>query len=325
MNVFEQYNVSHPINSRATRRCKHCISRSLVAVMLLTLLASARLLAADEAPYQLDRSFPQLPEGLRLGAVSGVAIDRNDHVLVFDRGEPPILVFDARGNFKGAFGRGLFTSPHGLRVDPEGNVWVTDNANHTVLKLDPTGKVLLTLGTKNESGTDERHFNKPTDVAFARNGDFYVSDGYGNSRVVKFDKDGRFILAWGRKGSGDGEFNLPHAVRVDSKDQVYVADRENNRIQVFDSKGKFLRKIEGIAPFGLEIARDDTLYVADGRANVIVKMRADGTVLARWGGTGRGPGQFDMAHGIAVDSAGAVYACDINGRRIQRFVPAGRR
>jgi DNA-binding beta-propeller fold protein YncE len=296
--------------------------------MLCAGLVIGVLLLAGEAPapageaYKLDASFPQLPADVKLGAVSGVATDAAGNVLVFHRGEPPILVFEPSGKFIRSMGKGLFSSPHGLRLDREGNVWVTDNFNHTVMKLSPEGKVLLTLGVRDRRGVDERHFDRPTDIAFAANGDVYVSDGYGNSRVVKFDKDGKFLLAWGTKGAGDGEFNLPHAVRLDSKGRVYVGDRENNRIQVFDAGGKFIRKIEGVAPFGLFITADDTLFVADGRANRVVKMTSEGNVLASWGEKGTGPGQFDLPHGVAVGADGAVYVCDINGKRVQKFVPA---
>jgi DNA-binding beta-propeller fold protein YncE len=282
--------------------------------------ASASAARAGET-YKLDPDFPRLPADVKLGAVSAVATDSHGDVLVFHRGEPPILVFDTSGKLLRSFGKGLFASAHGLRVDRDDNVWVTDNMNHTVLKLSPDGKVLLTLGERNRPGDDERRFNRPTDVAFAPNGDFYVSDGYGNSRVVKFDRDGKFILSWGRKGKADGEFDLPHAVRIDSKGSVYVADRENDRIQVFDPNGKFLRKIKGVAPFGLFITPDDTLFVADGRANRVVKMNTEGKVLASFGEKGTGPGQFDMAHAVTVARDGAVYVCDINGKRVQKFVP----
>jgi DNA-binding beta-propeller fold protein YncE len=293
-----------------------------VQLIIGALLVGGGSAAPAGEAYKLDATFPQLPPDVKLGAVSGVATDAAGNVLVFHRGEPPILVFEPGGKFIRSMGKGLFSSPHGLRVAPDGNVWVTDNFNHTVLKLSPEGKVLLTLGVKDRRGVDERHFDRPTDIAFAKNRDVYVSDGYGNSRVVKFDKDGKFLLAWGSKGDKDGEFNLPHAVRVDSKGQVYVGDRENNRIQVFDPEGKFIRKIEGVAPFGLFITKGDTLFVADGRANRVVKMTAEGKVLASWGEKGTGPGQFDLPHGVAVGADGAVYVCDINGKRVQKFAPA---
>ena len=288
-------------------------------------LASAGY-AADGPPYQLARGFPQLPSGQKLGAVSGVATDARGNVLVFHRGDAqrPVLVFDKSGALLRSFGAGLFTSTHGLLVDPDGNVWTTDNANHTVVKFSPDGKVLLTLGEKDVPGDDERHFNKPTDVAFAPNGDIYVSDGYGNSRVVKFDKSGKFLLAWGKKGSAAGEFNLPHAVRLDSKANVYVADRENRRIQVFDPGGKFLRQFaNGVSPYGLFITPDDTVFVADGVNHRVVKMTAEGKVLAQWGTGGREPGNFLMPHGICVGDDGAVYVAEVTGARVQKFVPKG--
>jgi DNA-binding beta-propeller fold protein YncE len=281
------------------------------------------LAAAEEPAYRLVRGFPELPPGVKLGAVSGIATDAAGNILVLHRGdaERPILVFDPDGKFLRAFGNGLFKSTHGLRVDPDRNVWTTDNANHTVVKLGPDGKVLMTLGEKDVPGEDERHFNKPTDVAFAANGDFYVSDGYGNSRVVKFDKSGKFLLAWGKKGSGRGEFNLPHAVRLDSKGDVYVADRENKRIQVFDGSGKYLRQFAiGVSPYGLFITPDDTVFVADGVAHRVSKMTTDGNVSARWGMGGREPGNFLMPHGITVGADGAVYVAEVTGARVQKFV-----
>ena len=297
--------------------------RSLIAAAVL-LSFGAPAGAADESPYKLVRGFPQLPPGLRLGAVSGVATDRDGNVLVLHRGDPrqPILVFDRDGRFLRSFGASLFTSTHGLRIDPGGNVWTTDNANHTVVKFSPDGKVLMSLGEKDVPGEDERHFNKPTDVAFAPNGDVYVSDGYGNSRVVKFDKTGKFLLAWGRKGAGEGQFNLPHAVRLDSKGNVYVADRENQRIQVFDPVGKFLRQFaNGVSPYGLFITQDDTLFVADGVAHKVLKMTTEGKVQTQWGAGGREPGNFLMPHGICVGNDGAVYVAEVTGARVQKFVP----
>jgi DNA-binding beta-propeller fold protein YncE len=293
----------------------------VMAFCVTALSGSAR--AEEASQYRLVRGFPHLPPGLKLGAVSGVAADAKDNVLVFHRGDArrPVLVFDRDGKFLRSFGEGLFTSTHGLRVDPDGNVWATDNANHTVVKFGPDGKVLMTLGEKGVAGDDERHFNKPTDVAVAPNGDLYVSDGYGNSRVVKFDKAGRFLLAWGKKGAGPGEFDLPHAVRLDSKGNVYVADRENKRVQVFDPDGKFLRQFaEGVAPYGLFITPDDTVLVADGVAHRVVKMTTDGKVMAQWGTGGREPGNFLMPHGICVGPDGAVYVAEVTGARVQKFV-----
>jgi DNA-binding beta-propeller fold protein YncE len=270
--------------------------------------------------YHLVADFPRLPAGWTLGAVSGVATDAKGDVLVFHRGEHPLLVFDDHGKFLRSFGDGMFASAHGLRVDAYDNIWVTDNANHTVTKFSSDRKVLMTLGEKNVPGEDAGHFNKPTDIAFAPNGDFYISDGYGNSRVVKFNKQGKFLAAWGKKGAAPGEFNLPHAIRLDAAGHVYVGDRENDRVQIFDANGKFLRQFGGFAPFGLFITPDQTLFVADGRANKILKMTLDGKVLASWGTTGAEPGNFQLPHGLTVARDGAVYVGEINGKRLQKFV-----
>ena len=295
------------------------------ALLLLTCLpAVAQDPEPAPAPYRLVRGFPQRPEGVTVGAVSGVATDAAGNLYAFHRGDAthPILVFDPSGRYVRSFGAGQFPSSHGLRMDPDGNLWATDVVNHTVTKLSPDGKVLLTLGETGVAGVDQRHFDKPTDVAFAANGDVYVSDGYGNSRVVKFDKNGRFLLEWGQKGKGHGDFDTPHQVRLDSTGDVYVADRENKRIQVFTPDGKFVRVIaEGIAPYGLFITPDDTLFVADGLKHEVLKLDRDGKVLARWGGGGREPGKFLLPHGITVDRDGAVYVSEITGARVQKFSP----
>jgi len=261
-----------------------------------------------------------LPKGMRLAGVSGVATDSKGNVLVFHRGVEPLLVFEPSGKFVRAFGKGLFKSAHGLRVDKDDNIWTTDNADHIVIKFDHEGKVLMILGERGVAGEDERHFNKPADIAFGDNGDFFIADGYGNSRVVKFDKNGKFLLAWGKKGKGEGEFNIPHAVRIDSKGLLYVGDRENDRVQVFDQNGKFIRQFGGFAPFGLFITKDDELLVADGRANKVHRVTLEGKILETWGNRGPEAGNFFLPHGITLAADGAVYVTEIDGKRIQKFV-----
>lgn len=288
--------------------------------LLFALLIHATTARAD---YRVIPNFPQLPPGTRLMAVSGVAIDSKGDIFVFHRGvanADPILVFDPSGKFLRSFGKGLFKSAHGLRIDAHDNLWTTDNADHIVIKMDHDGRVLMTLGQRGIPGEDDKHFNKPTDVAVADNGDFFVSDGYGNSRVVKFDKDGKYLLAWGKKGKGEGEFNLPHAVRIDSKGLLYVADRENDRIQVFDQQGKFQRQFGGFAPFGLFLTKSDQIYIADGRANRILHLTPEGKQLESWGKRGPEAGNFFLPHGIAVAADGSVYVTEIDGKRIQKFV-----
>jgi DNA-binding beta-propeller fold protein YncE len=271
--------------------------------------------------YRLDSDFPQLPDGMKLEAVSGVATDGAGNVLVFHRGRLPILVFTSAGKYLRSFGSGLFDSTHGLRCDNAGNLWTTDNKNHTVVKLGPAGEVLLTLGERNVKGETKRLFDRPADVAIAANGDVFIADGYGNSRVVKLDGRGKFLRAWGKKGDAVGEFDLPHAIRIDSKGLVYVGDRENDRIQVFNQDGQFVRMFGGFAPFGLHITYDDKLFVADGRANKVMIMTLEGEVLHEWGKLGSEPGNFNMPHGITVAADGAVYVTEIRGKRVQKFLP----
>lgn len=258
---------------------------------------------------------------MAVGAVAGVATDAQGNVIVAHREEPPIAVFTKDGAFFRAFGAGTFEAVHGTRVDRDGNLWITDMRNHTVVKFSLEGKVLMALGERGVPGNDERHFNRPTDVAVAPNGDFFVSDGYGNSRVVKFDKSGKFLLSWGSKGAREGQFHLPHAVMLDAENQLYVADRENNRIQVFDTEGKFIRQFGGFAPYGIYLAPEKTLFVADGRAHRVLKMSLDGKVLATWGAHGSEPGNFKLPHGITVGADGAVYVAEVDGKRVQKFVP----
>jgi sugar lactone lactonase YvrE len=157
-------------------------------------------------------------------------------------------------------------------------------------------------------------------VAFGANGDFFVSDGYGNNRIVKFTKDGKYVKAWGTKGKAEGQLHLPHCVQIDGQGLLHVGDRENNRVQVFDQDGGFVRSYGGFAPYGMCLTAEQTLLVADGRANKCLHMTLSGKVLAEWGGKGDGPGQFNLPHCIAVDRKGNVYVGEINGQRLQRFV-----
>ncbi len=271
--------------------------------------------------YRPVKGWPQLPADLKLGPVSAVAANAAGRVYVCHRGQRPIVVFDRAGKYLRSWGDGLLQTPHGLRVDPAGNVWVTDMAAHVVLKFDPAGKLLLTLGKRNQPGATPDRFNRPTDVAVAPAGEFYVADGYGNARVVKFSREGKYISEWGRKGTGPGEFHLPHAIFLDDKGRVYVGDRENNRVQVFDGTGKFVAQWkESGAPYGLFRTGDGRLFVADGRANWIKVLGPDGKALGRWGEKGKGPGQFDTPHMLCVDRDGAVYVADLGNRRVQKFV-----
>ncbi len=302
----------------------------IVGGLVLALLSF--LPAKDMRSYQVVHGWPQLPEGFALGEVSGVSVDSHNHVFVFHRGDRPILCFDGdSGEIVMSWGDGLFESAHGLDVDDQYNVWVTDVQRHQVFKFSHEGKLLMTLGEKGVPAWDETHFNQPTDVAVASSGYVYVSDGYGNHRIVKFSGDGKFLLEWGKEGDQPGEFGLPHGITVDTKGRVYVADRSNARIQVFDSDGSFLHQWKSTElgrPWGLEAGSDDYLYVADGGdpspklhdRDRGLKLDFRGNILAKWGSFGSYDGQFYWAHDIAVAENGDVYVTDVNhGMRVQKF------
>jgi DNA-binding beta-propeller fold protein YncE len=293
---------------------------SLAIVGVFAWWANSATQENDANPFQLAADWPKLPAGLKLGGVTGIAADAKDQIYVFHRTATPILVLDREGRLVRSWGEGLVKTAHGIRLDPEGNVWITDLGHHTVTKFDPTGKVLLTLGTKDKPGEGNDQFNKPADVAFGSGGEIYVADGYGNSRVMKFAKDGTYLKQWGKRGTAAGEFHLPHAVCVDSEGKVYVGDRENNRVQVFDGDGKYLNqwKVAG-GPFGLFLTTDRHFFVAEGRANRVDWSDAMGKMLATWGKKGIAPGDFQMPHGICADSQGNVYVAEVDGKRIQKF------
>jgi hypothetical protein len=284
--------------------------------------------------YRVDVDFPKLPPNQPMGQTAGVATNAKGEVLVYHRDERPLLIFNASGDLLRTIGTGIQKGAHGLRVDTDDNIWVTNYLNHTITKMDHLGNVLLRLGEAGIPGADSAHFNQPTDIAFAKNGDFYIADGYGNARVVQYSRQGKFIREWGSRGSAPGQFNLPHTIQVDSKGNVYVGDRENFRIQVFTAEGRYIREIGGLSPYGLFITKNDQLFAIDGKANQLTKLTLEGQVLARWG---EGPGNtitkelgknyvlrlkqgaFSMPHAITVGADGAVYVAEINGQRVQKF------
>ena len=272
--------------------------------------------------YKVNPDWPTLPPGWNFGEVAGVAVDGKGHVFVFHRGEHSIMEFTPEGRMVRSWGEGLFIRPHAIRVDPEGNIWTVDNDTHQVLKMDPSGRIRMVVGRRGQSGESDELFNRPTDVAFAPNGDFYVSDGYVNSRVVTFSKEGRYITAWGKKGDGDGEFNLPHSVAVDGQGRVYVGDRENYRVQVFDANGKFLTQWNHVgSPWGLDLQSDQTLFLADGHNDRILKVTLEGKVLGAFGENGRLPGELNFVHHLGLDAAGNIFASEIKNQRVQKFSP----
>jgi DNA-binding beta-propeller fold protein YncE len=280
--------------------------------------------------YRVNIRFGQEPEtmpaGWTFGRVSATGSDSAGNVYVFHRGKTadPLVVFDGKGKYLRSWGRGLFGNPHGLRVDRDNNVWVTDNGDHQVMKFTNEGQLLLTLGVKGKAGTDNQTFNRPTDIAFAPNGDFYVSDGYGNSRVVKFSKAGKYLLTWGQKGSRPGDFNLPHSVAVDSKGLVYVSDRENNRIQIFDPNGKFLRAWTHLgATQNVFITPKDEMWIITHRDNIenITYDTLAGRIMRIDVATGKILGSMESpGHWLDVSDAGEIFIGSLTGN-VFRWYP----
>jgi DNA-binding beta-propeller fold protein YncE len=294
--------------------------------------------------YAVDPAWPKRPAGLKWGDVSGVAVDAQDRVWLFTRAETPVQVYDANGRFLAGWGGDTVGNrgAHHIRLDPEGNVWLADIVHHVVQKYTPEGRLLLTLGTRGEAGRDRTHFNKPTDMAITPAGDVFVTDGYGNNRVVQFTTDGKYVKEWGELGSKPGQFSIPHAIGVDSRGRLYVADRNNARVQVFDPSGKFLAEWRNlIVPWGLWVTKQDEVWVCGSspmqwrpedtnlgvppKDQLFLKFAADGRVLqvvvVPKGVDGlERPGECNWVHAIAEDSQGNLYVGDIRGQRAQKFV-----
>jgi DNA-binding beta-propeller fold protein YncE len=303
---------------------RHRIIPTLALTLAIALVGAGRsdVPSGGKINYRVVPNWARVPADVTLGPVSAVATDAADRVFVCHRGKRPVLVFERDGTFIRSWGDEHLKTPHGLRIDRDGHVWLTDIGHHQVIKFDADGRVLLKLGRQDQAGKGPDQFDRPTDVAFTPSGDFYVSDGYGNTRVLKFSKDGKLIKQWGKEGTGPGEFNLPHSILVDAKGRVIVGDRENNRIQVFDADGKFLTQwTAGGAPFGMFL-RGDRIYVADGRANWVKVIDTNGKSLGRFGEAGTAPGQFKLPHMLCVDSKGAVYVAEVDNKRLQKFEPA---
>lgn len=324
--------------------------------MIRLILTTGALLLASAASAQDDtvaadhivtHGWPIFPDGEMLGQATGVDLDSKGRVHVFHRagrmwsGEtfptepiarPTIAIFDSdTGQRLAVWGERRFIMPHGLTIDGSDNVWVTDVGLHQVLKFSPDGTLLLTVGEAGVAGADSTHFNMPTDVAVLADGSFYVSDGYGNSRVVKFSPDGTFQREWGRKGSLAGEFDTPHSIAVDPEGLVYVADRGNSRVQVFAPDGTYRAewKSETLGrPYAVAICDESALVVDGGDQPQEGPDRSGATltdlggrVSSRFGRFGFYDGQFFLAHDGACSADGTMFIVDAWGQRVQKFVP----
>ena len=316
-----------------------------LSFLLIALTAVSNAEPTDRDNYAVVHGWPELPAGRTLGQATGVAVDSHNHVFVFHRAgrewvepfptdpivETTVMVFDGEtGKVLAEWGSNLFMMPHGLSVDAADNIWVTDVGRHQVFKLSHEGDLLMALGEDRVAGADSEHFNLPTDVAVLRDGSFYVSDGYANTRVVKFSPQGQFQFQWGEAGSDEGQFALPHGIAVDNESRVYVADRSNSRVQVFDREGSFIaqwKSSEIGRPYAVAIGPDEKAYVVDGGDQPLeppyrsraLRMSLSGDVEATFGRYGNYDGQFQLAHDIAVAADGAVYVVDAWGMRVQKF------
>ena len=270
--------------------------------------------------YEAVSDFFQLPTVEHFVEVAGVAVNSKGHIYVFHRGKHPLMEFDSSGKFLRSIADDLFVSAHKVRIDPEDNILTTDVGAHMVLKLSPDGRVLLSLGRMRMPGDDVLHFNQPTDVAFDHEGNIYVADGEGNSRVLKFNKFGNVLLGWGMKGSGPGQFDLPHSIAIDG-DLVYVGDRENARIQIFDLDGRYLREWKVGHPFGLFITPDHFIYMSDAIAGRILKINRDGKPVGVLDGPPPDKGRHFDPHSIAVGKDNSIFTAEVLAWRAQKLRP----
>ncbi|MBM4072477.1 MAG: hypothetical protein FJ271_26645 [Planctomycetes bacterium] len=293
--------------------------------------------------YEPVPNWEKLPAGWSFREVAGVAADSKDRVFVFNRGEHPVIILNRDGSFAGSWGEGVFARPHGITIGPDDAVYCTDDLDHTVRKFTLDGKLLLTLGTSGKpsdtgiDGIDYRTikrpagpFHRPTNVALNRHGEIYATDGYGNCRVHKFSPDGKLLFSWGEPGSGPGQFNLPHGIALDRDENVYIADRENSRVQIFDARGTYLTQwTDVIRPMQVVVDAAGNVLVAETgqRAGMFPWVQApanppgarvsvfnrDGKLLSRWGGGDDpcAPGDFFAPHDLRLDSRGDLYVGEV--------------
>ena len=342
------------------------VTISAIALVALSGLSLAQTSAPTNSlpnPYRSIENWGQLPDGRTWGSTSAVGIDPDGtSVWVGERcgearppsqitpGAPfacaeskldPILKLDSSGKLVKSFGAGLILFPHGLHVDRNGNVWVTDGLGykgkgHQVFKFSPDGKLMMTLGKAGQPGDAPDQFNAPSAVVTAPNGDIFVADGHGgntNARIVKLDKDGKFIKTWGHKGSGPGELDIPHAIAMDSQGRLFVGNRQNNRIEIFDQDGKLLDQWAQFSrPSGIYIDRNDVIYVADSESESVSKNHdgwkrgirigsaKDGTVTAFIPDPVEQSNTTSAAEGVAADAAGNIYGAEVGPKRVMKYV-----
>jgi DNA-binding beta-propeller fold protein YncE len=294
-------------------------------------MMSAIMVGTGDHTYEALAAWQQLPVGVNLLETPGVAVGAQDRVYALTRNTAhPVIVFEPDGSFVSSFGQGVFSErTHGILAAPDASIYCADDGTHTITKFTPDGRLLMTLGQRNQPAPrwSGQWFNRPTHAAVSPvTGNLYVSDGYGNSRIHKFTPDGQYISSWGKPGIDAGQFIRPHNIAVDDQDRVYVADRECHRIQVFDGDGTFITMWNNIhRPDGMTIGPDGNVYIgelngipgvddAPGLGHRVSILDRNGSLLARFGDPveGEAPGQFIAPHGIAVDSHGDIYVSEVS-------------
>ena len=304
--------------------------------------ARAKAQNVPEIPFESAPNFLKLPPNLHLGEGIGVATNSKGHIFVYTRSQATRLFeFDAKGNYLREIGEGLygFVFAHAVRIDPQDNIWAVDEGSNMVIKFSPEGRVVIVLGRRPEPGEtapaapEPYVFNRPTDVAWDAAGNIFVSDGYGNSRVVKYDKNGRFIASVGSKGSAQGQLNLPHTIATDAKGNVYVGDRSNSRLEVFDNDLTFKAIYDTVgAPWAVCITPGPHQYLYSSNSNPdnnnslieavtgeIYKMELDGTILGKFGHAGKKLGEFGTVHEIDCRNENELLVSEITAWRVQKL------
>ena len=346
----------------------------IILIFLVTPLFAQQ--SAPEIPFDSVPDFPDLPSGMNFGEVTSVAVNSKGHLFVFSRsssgGGPAyapataqLFEFGPKGELLREVGKNLYAwaEAHSVRIDRYDNIWVVDKGSDMIIKFNPAGRVQMVFGRRSESAdldakpwehpdpplpAIDGRFRQPTDVAWDSNDNIYISDGYINSRVAKYDKDGNWVKSWGDYGTKPGQFRLPHQIVIDHNNNIYVADRSNRRVQVFDTDGKFLRMftIDVPAPPGnrgvmgnpltpaqlansvgepnsmcITSGPNQVLYIGEGAAvGRLFKVSLDGKVLGVIGGPGRTLKHFSSLHGLTCPSENEVYVADQNNWRVQKLI-----
>ena len=312
----------------------------LVALFLaaVPLAAQQEPAGAQQAPQlsvRVVENFLKLPDDVHMAEVVGVTVDQKGHIIVANRGHRPLLEFNADGTFVRSIADGLplFEGPHSVRIDPQGNLWYVDAGTNLVVKFDQTKHLQMVLGRRPEPWTWMTHvieraipgpqnFYQPTDITWGLDGSIYISDGYGNSRVAKFNKDGNLVKHWGERGGAPGQFNTPHSIVIDAAGTtLYVADRGNSRIQTFDTDGNFKKEFQiGAAPWSFCITPPPNQVMFVGSTGKVYKMDLNGKVLGSFGRMGRVPGTVDWVHAVACPDERTVYLAEELSWRLDKVI-----